>query len=97
MDLEALAELFEKYEDEYIEFERVDSRQSERRDLHAFILLDRLQPGGWKIIGAAEHDQIWLDVDCEKLAEVITEAQVLELVRCGVRYDVDNESLSMFC
>ena len=91
-----LAEMFEKYDDEYIEFDRVDNPASGRRDLHAFILLDRLIPGDWKIISAAEHDQIWLDIDCPSLAEVITEAQVLELVRCGVGYDADTDTLSMF-
>jgi hypothetical protein len=47
-------------------------------------------------VTAAEHDEIWLDVDCERLAEIATEVDILYLVRCGVRYDEYNKSLQMF-
>ena len=47
-------------------------------------------------IRAAEHDEFWLNVDCDKLAEVATEQDIITLTRCGVRYDADNDSLAMF-
>jgi hypothetical protein len=80
-----LEEMFEKHEDEFLKFDRVQNKRSKRQDLHAFLLLDELVPGDNDIVSCAEHDEIYLGVDCGELAEVITEEQVIELSRCGVR------------
>lgn len=89
---------FEKYGDEYCEFEHVpaERRLSERPDLCAFLLLHRLVPGTHDMVSAGEHDQIWLDVDVAALELVATEDDVLTLVRCGVMLDDETESLQMF-
>lgn len=87
---------FEKYEDEFLKFDRVESPASKRSDLHAFMLLDKLIPGTRDMVSAAEHDEIWLGIDCEALAVVITEGQVCELRRCGVMYSSEYESLSLY-
>lgn len=89
-------EQYDKYEDEYIQFDRVENKTSNRRDMHAFNLLDKLVPGKGYMVSAAEHDQIWLSVDPAELAKVATEDQIIELIRCGVMYDDDTESLSMY-
>jgi hypothetical protein len=91
-----LHEVFEKHNDDFIKFERVENKKSQRPDLHAFLLLDELCPGTMDMVSAAEHDEIWLDVDCEELAKVITEDQVLELTRCGVHYDSGYDALKLF-
>lgn len=91
-----LNEIFEKYEDEFLKFDRVENKRSGRPDLHAFLLLDSLIQGERDMVSAAAHDEIWLDIDCEELWRVATEAQILELIRCGVRYDDDVESLALF-
>jgi hypothetical protein len=91
-----LYETFEKFDDEYIKFERVENKLSSRPDLHAFILLDQLCPHDSDMVSAAEHDEIYLDIDMDKLAEVVTEDQVCDLVRCGVRYDGELDCLCMF-
>jgi hypothetical protein len=91
-----LTETFDKYDDEYLKFERVESKLTNRADLHAFILLDRLAPSSCDIIDSAVHDEISLHVDCRKLAKAATEEDVLTLVRCGVRYDDEYEGLNMF-
>ena len=91
-----LAEVFKKFDDNYIKFERIENKLSGRPDLHAFLLLDKLMPGTRDMVSAAEHDEIYLDVDCEKLAEVASEHDILALTRCGVRYDEDTDSLCMF-
>ncbi len=96
MDVTDLRALFEKHEDEFIAFDKVTPKLSQRRDLHAFILLDRLVPGHRVMVNAAEHDQFWLEVSPEDLAKVVTEEQVIELRRCGVMYDTDIDSLSFF-
>lgn len=82
--------------DEPHKFERILVKFTNRPDLHAFILLDKILPSNRDIISAAEHDEIYLDVDIDELAKVITHEQVLELVRCGISYDGYNDSLYSF-
>jgi hypothetical protein len=97
MTPEELSEMFERHENEAHHFDRVSHPTSKRADLHAFMLLDKLVPeAGLDMVSAAEHDEIWLDVDVEKLAEVIQECQVIELRRCGIRYCSEFDCLGMF-
>ena len=88
-------ERFEKHSDDYIKFDRVDSKRSQRPDLHAFLLLAELFPSTSDIVSGAGHDEIWLSPTGKQI-ETLTDVQILELVRCGVRYDSDHESLCMF-
>lgn len=67
-----------------------------REDLHVFNLLDSILPGTTDIVAAAEHDVIFLGVDVDQLSKAATEEQVRELMRCGVMFDTDVESLFMF-
>lgn len=94
--IENLEELFDKHDDDFIKFERVKNKLSSRPDIHAFILLNQLVPGDYDMVSAAEHDEIFLDVDPEELAKVATEEQIVELIRCGVRYSGETGSLAMF-
>jgi len=98
MSVEQLSATFDKYEDEYIQFKNVANKRSRRPDMHAFIVLDELLPGDGKgdLISAAEHDQFFLDIEPEALARVATEEIILDLVRCGVSFDEENESLFLF-
>lgn len=89
-------EQYEKYHDEFLKFGRVENKTSNRPDLHAFNLLDKLVPGNSEIVSAAEHDQIWLDVEPEELSKVATDEQIIELIRCGVRYDRSINCLALF-
>ena len=91
-----LAEMFGKYASDYLEFDKVQVKLSTRPDLHAFLLLDSILPSRRDIIAGAEHDEIWLDIACDELATVITEDQVQELRRCGVRYSSEYDSLCLF-
>ena len=90
-----ISRIVEKYDGEYLKFDLVVEKKSSRPDLHAFILLNEIVPGSRDIISAAEHDQFYLDVDYDKLAEVATEAQIIDLIRCGVLFD-EGDGLSMF-
>jgi hypothetical protein len=94
-----LSELFDMtYADEYIKFDRIENKFSKRADIHAFILLDSIiSSDTWgDIIAAAEHDQVWLNVNSDELAEKATPEQIRDLIRCGVSYDKDIECLTMF-
>lgn len=92
-----LKEVFDKHEGEHLQFELIENPPHHRPDICAFIIIDRLLPNpGRDMVTSAEHDQIWLDADCEKLAEVATEDDVIALLRCGVWYDSETDSLSTF-
>lgn len=98
-----LQELFDKHEDEYSQFGRIESPRHPRPDVCAFIMLHDLAPRepsqlGYvrDMVACAEHDEIWLDTDVSLLAANATEDDIVALIRCGVRYDADTESLAMF-
>jgi hypothetical protein len=97
MTIKEMAEiLMDRNDDEYLEFERVEQKKSQRPDLHAFLLLDMLVPETSDIVASAAHDEIWLGVEPKTLAAVVTREQLIDLVRCGVRWDDSCESLAMF-
>lgn len=95
MTLEEMQAAFD-LEDDFLKFEGIEKPRSKRPDLHAFLLLDELVPGDSDMVSAAEHDEIFLHVDPEALAAVVTLDQIRELRRCGVRYDSSTDSLAMF-
>ena len=88
--------IFEEFEDEFLKFDRVpeSDRLSNRPDLHAFMLLDRLVPGNKDMVAGAQHDEIYLSPDPEELLKVATKEQLRDLHRCGVRCNYDG--LQMF-
>ena len=87
-----IQEMFQKCEDS--DFNKEERKPS---DLIAFILLNNLVPDKYRMVAAAEHDEIYLGVSIGELeAAKITEDQVKELVRCGVLYNPRTESLYMF-
>ena len=71
-------------------------KRSKRPDIHAFLLLDELLPDDTNIICSAEHDQVWLSTDEDKLAAVITQEQIAELTACGVWLDKTVSGLTMY-
>ena len=96
MTTDQLRDLFEKHDEEFLKFNLAGRTGTNRPDLAAFILLDQLCPATIDIVGCAEHDEIYLNIEVEELAKVITEEQVIELIRCGVMYDDQHDSLCMF-
>jgi hypothetical protein len=90
-----LQETFEKYNEEYLKFENIEKPLHRRRDIAAYLLLDKLVPNGdYPMVSDASHDEIWLDVDPDKLAHAASEEDILYLVRCGVR--LGDDTLEMF-
>jgi hypothetical protein len=99
MTVEELEEIFEKDLEDYQnsehgKFDLVVNKFSNRPDLHAFILLDKLVPSEASIIAAAEHDKIYLATDIEELAKAATKEDIIDLIRCFVNYE--SEGLYMF-
>jgi hypothetical protein len=92
-----LKSIFDKYNGEYLKFELItEYKPYNRSDLCAFHLLDAIAPSNRDIIESAEHDKIWLDIDCNQLAEFATEDHIKYLCRCGVMYNSESNKLSMF-
>lgn len=91
-----LHERFEAVNDDYLKFDRVENKRSQRPDLHAFLLLDDLFPNaGHDMVSSAEHDEFYLEPSGDKL-DLLTDEHILELTRCGVRHDDELECLAMF-
>ena len=66
IDLKAV---FDRHGDDYIEFDRVENKLHTRPDLCAFLLLDKLLPGGvTAIVSAVAHDEIFLTINLDFLA-----------------------------
>lgn len=84
-----IEDAFEKYDDEYLEFKNVKDKLHSRPDICAFLLLDKLVPGKENIVSGASHDEIYLSIDCDELAKVASEDDILMLTRCGVRFEDD--------
>lgn len=91
-----LHDRFEQFDHEFLKFELVQSPKSQRRDLVAFMLLDSLVPDSGALISASEHDEYFLDTDCEALNAIATDDQIRDLVRCGVRHSREYDCLCMF-
>ena len=96
MKAEDLSEFFEKYDDEFLNFEMVEMKLSSRPDLHAFLLLNRLSPDTDDMVAGAEHDEIYLSVDAQIVAAAATLQELIDLHRCGVRYSRELNCLVMF-
>lgn len=100
MNIEEMIVLFNQDEPSIFDFEKADGKLHERKDLCAFLLLDKLCPvkkgDDTDMVAAAEHDQIYLEVEPEDLAKAATRDDILLLKKCGVFYDDEIGSLSMF-
>lgn len=92
MDPDYIIELFKKYQEEYY---LKTNQWAMPSDLFAFNLLHRIHPTMKSIIAGAEHDQIWLSTSLEDLVDS-TPGDIMTLVKCGVMYDEETESLFMF-
>jgi hypothetical protein len=96
MTLEHFKSLFDDADSKYLDFSKVNEKLSNRPDLNAFLLLDNLQPGSIDIVGSSSHDEFYLGIDVETLAESITEQQVYDLISSGVLYNSSYNSLYLF-
>jgi hypothetical protein len=95
MDIHERWEVVTKEGEEFLKFEKVENKRSQRPDLHAFLMLEELFPGTSDLVWSASHDEIWLDVDDDQV-ETLTDEQILELSWCGVRHDGEFGGLCMF-
>lgn len=94
MKTEDLKEFFDANFDEYLHFERVENKTTNRPDMEAFLMLDKQYNSNIGIIGSAIYEEVCLNVDIDKID--LTEDDVIKLLRCGIRFNSDYDCLSMF-
>lgn len=82
MTVEEMAALFEKHDDEYLR-----STLDAPHDLAAIIRLQNLAPVKGDVISASGHYEFWLAFEEDKVAEAITEEDVIFLKQCGLLYE----------
>ena len=87
---------FEENDAEYGKFERVENKLHSRPDLCAMLLLAKLFPGEDDIISATGHKVVYFGVDCDLLAKIACEKELLTLRRCGLFYSTEYECLGAF-
>ena len=94
----SLQKRFDKFEDDSQNFHEVPNPLPRRSDIAAFLLLDQLVPSddGACILGSAEHDLVYLEVDPKALNRAATDDNIRDLIRCGVGYDPEIERLFMY-
>ena len=101
-NLKRIKALFDKFDDDFLEFEKVpaEQRRHHRPDVCAFLYLDERFGGdvdedgtGRDAVVGAGHDEIWLDWAVGKLFD-FNEEDALYLSRCGIR--CDGNAFAMF-
>jgi hypothetical protein len=95
MDIHERWELVTRYGEEYGKFDHVLHKLSKRPDVHAIMMLDKLFDGSSAMIVGSYSDEIWFDVHDDAIKS-LTDDQIIELSRCGVRHDQKTQSLCMF-
>ena len=90
-------QIFSENSKEYLKFERIEEKLSQRPDIHALMLIDRLLPESGNIIDGIDEDELILDVNTARFFKAATPKDIIDLIRCGVSFDKDMETLSLFC
>ena len=87
---EQLEDLFDKHEDEYLNFEKIPKaqRRHHRPDICAFIFIDEKMPGKGDIISGSRFDEYTIDAGPENYDDPwpLTEDDVIYLLRCGISW-----------
>lgn len=82
----------------YCNFESVENKLSNRPDLHALLLLDKIVPSEHysDILSSAEHDIVYINIDIKKLIKNVTIEHIYDLCRCGITYDSEVDCLVFY-
>lgn len=93
-----LKELFEKHSEEYLHHHVIENPMHRQADLCCFLMLDKIAPlnNDRNVIAYASHDEITLAFDPNTVAQNATEQEIIDLIRCGLRYEEDEECFMMF-
>lgn len=76
---------FEKHIDQHCKFELVEHKRSNCADIHAFMLLNDIFEIDYNIITSVDHYGYYLGISDNEL-EILTDKQIIELIRCGITH-----------
>jgi uncharacterized radical SAM superfamily Fe-S cluster-containing enzyme len=96
MTRDEIENFLNNHEEDFLDFDSVKDKKSNRADLHAFIILDSLFPSDNDIIANSEHEIIFIDVDVDEFCDKITEDVLLDLHRCGILYNTRDDAIFMY-
>lgn len=83
-----LGATFYSFDNEYNKFDCVSSKRSSKRDIHALLTLESHGLiDSQTAVGNSQDYYVYINVPCDQLEAKTDEDLILELVRCGVRYD----------
>lgn len=92
-----MQERFERIAEEpyaTLDFKLIASPRHPLKDVCAMLMLHELQPTTYKMIANASHDLCHFSTDVDSLD--VTDEQIRDLIRCGVHFDGECDSLAMF-
>lgn len=94
---DSLADRFESFSDEYLEFERIPkkNRLHPSKVLCGYLKVASLMLDGREFGVAAEHDIVRLPGADELVP--LSDDDIIYLQRCGIHYDSENDCLADFC
>jgi hypothetical protein len=88
-----MREQFDKYDTEFIKFDRIENPPFRSPDICAMAYIEKLMPEHkGDIIVGADHDIVWLATP-----ETLTDDDVIYLRRCGVHWSSEGDCLGLFC
>lgn len=101
MTYDELENFFQIHHNQFLKSENIKNRKHSRPDLCAFLIFDEIQSrieeskSSDNIVTHAEHEIIYLDINPENILSVITESDILDLIRCGVCFNSDESCFTM--
>jgi len=97
MEKDKFVEIWKLHDDEYCQSEKIKNKLCESTDLAAFMLIHKFMIDKVAdIILSCEHDIIYLAPIDNLDLKRIKESDIIDLIRCGIRYEDDFDCLSMF-
>ncbi len=88
-------ELFVKHENEFLNYKADPSLEDKVHDFVVFESLVKFVKRG-DLIGNLGHEEIYLNVDVDEVISVLSEGDLVKLIRCGLRYSDEDECFVMF-
>lgn len=99
MTVKEMIEKFDEFSESFdksMEFDAIENPLHPAKDICGLLMLAALLPGARYGIAGADHDVIYLEADVDKLAKVATPEIIRDLVRCGIVWSDEYDSLIKF-
>lgn len=91
-----IVEFFEKYEDEYLNYRKDPDISNVTHDFYVMNALSSYVESPMDLIISSTNEEICFSVDPEFVYESLSEGEMIQLIRCGLRYSGEYECFCMF-